>query len=929
VSFVPREERARRSRQAQFANGQRPGGSDVDPRQRRSSEAELQTSQRVGDGQEVDANGRAQVRKDKTIEVDSRNRHKVAADNLRFATPVDGSQAATKDYVDLQIAQSGTAYRVQTDLAFDQLYASPTGFITVPVVAGPGTTAVTSELDLGNLLAAGSDGILLKGGHSYIIRGGLSAISGNNNYHQGRLVAAVKNVTSGVLTILLWRTVRTSDDNRTHWTVEAVYTATEDVEAVLLYEWLITGSFRLAYPLLSAQRVAPYDEDNGPLPLPPLPDGFATISYNELTAVAWTDDLSLWGNGLPDSNTFTWTFDEWGPTYLDYSGASGSLVSHRFMDGGTHTVELTASGPSGSDTATVDVVVQDVVETQNLLPVDVDGFNYQFNVTSLTQSAIAAPDGTFTAWDVENTAGTTTILRHQMTLVAGHDYTMSFYVYLPSIDAAYPQFNTGFYSYASRLAQFRILPDGSIGYANFVSGAYTMTTERNVDIELLGNTGWARVSLLVPDWTNAGTSYTAQFSLVEAIRNGTVLTVWNPTLRYGDWVSRGKNWLPVGLPDYLASNYDTDISDLVTPDGTQSATTWTISAGTFGYAAYQTTYTGTVLIPVSSYIYYSFYFHTTDYSTSGAYPEIKSWHTIVVSTNSNTERESCQVYLQMQEGAVAVVSVTSQSSHTTYTASDVTLEQVDGRWWKCTLRVLDDSGLADRVYVGHAHGQGAVNVGKEMTIWNPRLTVGNPADMLDYFVSGPQNLLGDGSNYTGGYWAKDASVTITANAQVAPNGRLEADDITRAVNADDFRAYAVNLGTVITGGLVRYTFYVKPPSGLGSPTEQIEFNLADYPYTGFKEAVYVYLDYSTPATPAVSSVTSITTGGPGYTVNDVAITPISNGWSRIDIDLFDYGSNAEVVYVRHFGRDTANSGSAYTVSYWGSEITTITPKTPV
>jgi hypothetical protein len=601
------------------------------------------------------------------------------------------------------------------------------------------------------------------------------------------------------------------------------------------------------------------------------------------------------------------------------------------MDGGTHTVELTASGPSGSDTATVDVVVQDVVETQNLLPVDVDGFNYQLNVTSLTQSAIAAPDGTFTAWDIENTAGTSTILRHQMTLVAGHDWTMSFYVYLPSIDAAYPAFNTGFYSYASRLAQVRILQDGSIGYANFVSGAYTMTTERNVDIELVGNTGWARVSLLVPDWTNAGTSYTAQFSLVETIRNGTVLTVWNPTLRYGDWVSREKNWLPVGLPDYLASNYDTAISDLVTPDGTQSATTWTIGpASSFGYAAYQTAYTGTVLIPVSSYIYYSFYFHTTDYSTSGAYPEIKSWHTIVLSTNTNTEREACQVYLQMQEGSVAIVSVTSQSSHTTYTASDVTLEQVDGRWWKCTLRALDDSGLADRVYVGHAHGQGVVNVGKEMTIWNPRITVGNPADMLDYFVSGPQNLLGDGSDYdpaTSGWAAVGSSPpTVTTNTHVAPNGRLEADTI--ALPAGNFTAlhrYSLNgqLPTGVAGASREYQFYIKRDASTPNPQFLFSWFMYNSSYAVIERLQFIMQLNG----PTISSLSAVTTGGPGYTVDDIELTNVSNDWVRLRMRLTDYSGTCNGQgFIQHYNYSTSNPAD---LVLWGSEITTITPKTPV
>jgi len=928
MSFRSKADRIRSNRNGQLAQSQRVGpGSD--PRTRRGIEAESNAGQRVARGTAVDANGRQQVRTDASIHIDRKNRHAVVADNLRFATPVDGSQAATKDYVDDAIDSivTGSAWQSVSKLPESRTSLGGDGYVVVD--QGSTFHYFGALTDLDNLAGVGPNGLQLATGYYWVLRqqvivgnqsGGTRTVQVRLQQDQGGSIITLTqfstDIGNGAVRTINLETISSGGDD-----VYLEVGATSATNA-----GIVIDSARLHAQLLELRN----DPDiTGSLP-PPL--GItASFSAESLTAVAWTDDVAFLQTSVGDADTFTWTFDEWGPTYLDYSGAYGSLVSHRFMDGGTHTVELTASGPSGSDTATVDVVVQDVVETQNLLPVDVDGFNYQLNVTSLTQSAIAAPDGTFTAWDIENTAGTSTILRHQMTLVAGHDWTMSFYVYLPSIDAAYPAFNTGFYSYASRLAQVRILQDGSIGYANFVSGAYTMTTERNVDIELVGNTGWARVSLLVPDWTNAGTSYTAQFSLVETIRNGTVLTVWNPTLRYGDWVSREKNWLPVGLPDYLASNYDTAISDLVTPDGTQSATTWTIGpASSFGYAAYQTAYTGTVLIPVSSYIYYSFYFHTTDYSTSGAYPEIKSWHTIVLSTNTNTEREACQVYLQMQEGSVAIVSVTSQSSHTTYTASDVTLEQVDGRWWKCTLRALDDSGLADRVYVGHAHGQGVVNVGKEMTIWNPRITVGNPADMLDYFVSGPQNLLGDGSDYdpaTSGWAAVGSSPpTVTTNTHVAPNGRLEADTI--ALPAGNFTAlhrYSLNgqLPTGVAGASREYQFYIKRDASTPNPQFLFSWFMYNSSYAVIERLQFIMQLNG----PTISSLSAVTTGGPGYTVDDIELTNVSNDWVRLRMRLTDYSGTCNGQgFIQHYNYSTSNPAD---LVLWGSEITTITPKTPV
>jgi len=438
----------------------------------------------------------------------------------------------------------------------------------------------------------------------------------------------------------------------------------------------------------------------------------------------------------------------------------------------------------------------------------------------------------------------------------------------------------------------------------------------------VGDSGWLRLTATMEHYP--GSSGYFQVVPISGLPTSSTVTLWNPTLRYGDWVSREKNWLPVGLADYAASSsYDTDISDLVTPDGTQSATTWTIDSGTFGFSSYSTTYTGTVLIPVSSYIYYSFYFHTTDYSTSGASPEIKAWHTIVISTNSNTEREKCEAYLEMQEGSVAVVSVTSQSSHTTYTASDVTLEQVDGRWWKCTLRVLDDSGLADRVYVGHAHGLGAVNVGKEMTIWNPRLTVGNPADARGYFVSGPQNLLGDGSDYdpatSGWAIAGSSPPTVTTNTHVAPNGRLEADTI--ALPAGDFTAlhnYALNgeLPTGVAGAYRDYQFYIKRDASTPDPVFQFQFFMYDSGYTVIER----YQFNMALNGPTFSSFAGITTGGPGYTVDDIEVTDLSNDWVRLRMRITDYSGTCNGQgRINHYNRSTG----ATNLVLWGSEITTI------
>ena len=340
MSFVPREERARRSRQAQFANGQRPGGSDVDPRQRRSSEAELQTSQRVGDGQEVDANGRAQVRKDKTITVDSRNRHAVVADNLRFETPVDGSQAATKDYVDALTENVGVAYRVQTDHNYDVVYTS-VSWNVIPIVATDGSMREAKDLAL--LLGQGFDGITCKAGHTYIARVAVSINAEGFNSHNGLMAIGWRNA-AGTIEIPI--SVRTRvPDHRTLWTAESVYTASEDVEAVLMYSKFGSVNYRLAWPQISVTRIQLYTDPEAPPALPELLSIVAEF-WASATTVARATPLNFYDISYNDTPTsWSWTFGDGGTS-------TAQNPVYAYAAAGTYTVSLTATGPTGSDIET-------------------------------------------------------------------------------------------------------------------------------------------------------------------------------------------------------------------------------------------------------------------------------------------------------------------------------------------------------------------------------------------------------------------------------------------------------------------------------------------------------------------------------------------------------------------------------------------------
>ena len=212
--------------------------------------------------------------------------------------------------------------------------------------------------------------------------------------------------------------------------------------------------------------------------------------------------------------------------------------------------------------------------------------------------------------------------------------------------------------------------------------------------------------------------------------------------------------------------------------------------------------------------------------------------------------------------------------------------------------------------------------------------IGNPADWETVlpFVSGPQNLLGDGSDYdpaTAPWYLSTAGTVVTTNTHVAPNGRLEADSVTvtsHALPADGL-GYNSIPGSVLTSKEVRFRFYLKKDAAYLSPTCQSRISLADNPYTGITEELVVTFDMG--ATPAVVGLFGSTTGGPGYTADDVTLTEVSNDWVMVELRVFDYSGTSQRVYLQHRGSQGASRGATYDLIYWNSEITTIDPLDPV
>lgn len=354
MSFVPREERARRSRQAQFANGQRPGGSDVDPRQRRSSEAELQTSQRVGDGQEVDANGRAQVRKDNTITVDSRNRHAVVPDNLRFVTPTDGTQAANKDYVDAALADL-------TILGDSEIVAR--SLLTTAVsTQGPGWGSLEPYIDssfnnvvsptnasavYANVLHTGTGDNALQLAVGYVYAVALSVRGYSNSFE-------VTLGYTGSIGTTAWSLLTRVTRRCTNGVDLTLYMLLDNTSGGFTYItplWRSLASSSVVHSsiAMSVRRLQPHYKDGyAALPLPP-PTPAPTAEFEGVPVA-----ISAGGNvqfvNLSDGSVHTWLWDFGDGTSGPLNSEANPLKTYALA--GTYTVSLTVTGDGGSDTET-------------------------------------------------------------------------------------------------------------------------------------------------------------------------------------------------------------------------------------------------------------------------------------------------------------------------------------------------------------------------------------------------------------------------------------------------------------------------------------------------------------------------------------------------------------------------------------------------
>lgn len=345
MSYLSRDARVRLTRNAQAANSQRAGGSDMPARLRRNAEAELLAAQRVGRGQEVDADGRNQVRIDKTLSVDERNRHRVNPDNLRFATPVEGSQAATKDYVDslvvlgdsefvVENAATGTAATTAW-VAIDQGFLYQHNVIVAPGVSGSVFAQVTHT-------GTGDECVYLAPGYAYAV-----ALSVRCYTQSFRINLSY----AGTLSQTFWSSENRSErfaSSNVDLTVYAILDNTSGAFTYIVprFRRYNTGTANLSTSRMHIRRLLPHYEGGYQTAASPgLPDAPVADFEADNTSVAARAYI-LFGNTTTGTVTsYAWTFG-------DGTTSTAESPSKAYASAGTYTVSLTATGPGGNDTET-------------------------------------------------------------------------------------------------------------------------------------------------------------------------------------------------------------------------------------------------------------------------------------------------------------------------------------------------------------------------------------------------------------------------------------------------------------------------------------------------------------------------------------------------------------------------------------------------
>jgi hypothetical protein len=237
---------------------------------------------------------------------------------------------------------------------------------------------------------------------------------------------------------------------------------------------------------------------------------------------------------------------------------------------------------TGQQLLTVDDGVENLLTTDAGASADYTDFgNYApgGGVPVITTSAIAAPDGTLTATHITNTAQLTAMVSTPSdgNWLDDASWTVRMYFYYPSmlygqLYRTYIRSEAAGGSTALEQSWVQIKTTGAspsiAAYSGTTSGSEQYSQEKNLELKAVGDTGWYRLDLSI---NAANSPASAEIVYVPLLGNSSLaeFVFWNPTLRYGDWVSRGKNRQGTPLIDWaITAGASKAYSATAAPDGT-------------------------------------------------------------------------------------------------------------------------------------------------------------------------------------------------------------------------------------------------------------------------------------------------------------------------------------------------------------------------
>ena len=252
---------------------------------------------------------------------------------------------------------------------------------------------------------------------------------------------------------------------------------------------------------------------------------------------------------------------------------------------------------------------------------------------------------------------------------------------------------------------------------------------------------------------------------------------------------------------------------------------------------------------------------------------------LIQGRNSGDEiLENFNSIINKNTGAIINVNSASTSGGPGYTTSDVTVTDIDSKWWLVTLRMEDYSGDIEtlRLQYYQADVNGTNTLERESTIWNSGFYK-NDTDYNEVYA--PKDLTGSG-------WSSHTGVTVTTNTHIAPEAPKTADTIYGTSGISSAIAQGIAGLTTTSGQEFFYELYMRKIATPFDYDLRADINLRDA--TTIVEQVAATIKLKNGAKTVYSAVTN----GPAYTDSDVTVEEVDNDWWKLRVRLVDYAAAA-------------------------------------